>query len=119
MSAKPLILTLTLVLVIFTHGSHSVTAQPVGSFVTAKSDIVDGDSFLAQNGGPTGFDLNYCQRECRARFGIGLESDIEEHFRRGGSGMGNYYAYSNCIAACNAQFWKEFDKKTGDAERLR
>jgi hypothetical protein len=119
MSAKPLILALTLVVVIFPHSSNSVPAQPVGSFVAAESDIVDGDSFLAQNGGPTGFDLNYCQRECRARFGIDLESDIVEHFRGGGSRTGNYYAYANCIAACNAQFWKEFDRKTKDMEKLR
>ncbi len=70
---------------------------------------------LAQN---SPFDLNSCQRECRLRFGLEPQADMEEHFRRG-SGTGNYYEYANCIAGCNAQFWKEFDNNTRNLERQR
>ncbi len=118
MAAKSLILILTLALVVFSQGSYFVPAQLVGSSVGAESDILGDDSFSAQNDGRTGFDLNHCQRECRWRFGYETQSDIVEHFR-GGPGTGNYYEYANCLAACNAQFWREFDDNTRNLERQR
>ncbi len=118
MTAKPLILILTLALVVFSQGSYFVPAQPAGSSVEAESGILGNDSFLAEDGGQSGFDLNSCQKACRERFGLEPQSETEEQFR-GGSGRGSYYEYANCIAACNSQFWKDFDRKTRNLEQLR
>jgi len=117
MRTKLLILILAAIPAMLSYDSYFAQAQPAGVFAAAKSDISDADSFLSQNESQAAFDLNYCQRECRSRFGLELESDIEEHFR--GSGRGSYYEYANCIAACNAKFWREFDNNTRDLERLR
>jgi hypothetical protein len=111
--AKHLTLTLTIALITITCGSYLVLAQPASHFAT--QEYGPADPSLAQSGA---FDLNSCQRECRLRFGLEPQSEMEEHFRRGG-GAGNYYQYSNCIAGCNAQFWKEFDDNTRNLERMR
>lgn len=116
--AKLLILILAAVPVMLSYGSYFVPAQPAGNFVAAEPYTLDGDSLVAQNDRQPGFDLNDCQRECRSRFGYEPQMEIEEHFR-GGVGRGDYYEYANCVAACNAKFWREFDNNTRDLERLR
>ena len=117
MRANLLILILAVIPAMLSSGSYLTSARPAGIFSAAQSDI-SGRAFLPQNETQAGFDLNYCQHECRSRFGLEFQSDIQEHFR-GGSGRGAYYAYANCIAACNARFWREFDNNTRDLERLR
>ena len=119
MRAKLLILILAPIAAMLSHGSYFAPAQAAGVFAAAEFGISGRDSFLPQNESQAAFDLNYCQRECRERFGLELQSEIEEHFRGGGSSRGSYYAYANCIAACNAKFWQEFDNNTRDLERLR
>jgi hypothetical protein len=113
MKAKHLTLTLTIALLTFTCGACFVLAQPASKFATQEYGSPTAPS-LAQNGG---FDLNTCQRECRLRFGLEPQSEIEE--LRRGSGTGSYYEYANCIAGCNSQFWKEFDKNIDNLERMR
>jgi hypothetical protein len=112
--AKHLTLTLTIALITFTCGSCPVLAQPTSNLATHEHGSPM-DPALAQN---SPFDLNSCQRECRQRFGLEPQADMEEHSRRG-SGTGSYYQYANCIAGCNAQFWKEFDNNTRNLERQR
>lgn len=36
-----------------------------------------------------------------------------------GRGMGGWAAYQNCVAACEKEFWDDFDDKTGELERER
>ena len=116
-----LILGLTAAFVLFPYGSHFVPAQPTGCMATAVYHASGIPSFLVQYDGGTGFDLNSCQRECRSRYGLEPYSDVEKQFRGGGrgSGSGNYYLYANCIAACNARFWREFDRKSDELEQER
>ncbi len=82
-------------------------------------------SVLAQTDYGGEFDLNYCQWECRMRYGFepsglggggGMQTETE-----GGNGdnelqqhSGTYEQYATCIADCNRKFWQEFDKKTGE-----
>lgn len=118
MRAQLLILILAGIPAMLSYDSYFAPAQPSWMFAAAESDVSGRDSFLPRNDIQAAFDLNYCQKECRSRFGLEPQSDMEEHFR-GGSGMGAYYEYANCIAACNAKFWREFDDNTRDLERLR
>ena len=53
-------------------------------------------------------DLDWCQRQCRDKFGVWL-----------GRGSDTYYAYAQCIQDCNTAFWKDFDRKTRDLEKSR
>jgi len=118
MRPKLLISILAAIVAMLSYDSCFAPVQPAAVFAVAESDIAGRDSFLPQIDGQAAFDLNYCQRECRSRFGLEPQTEIEEHFR-GGSGQGAYYEYANCIAACNAKFWREFDNNTRDLERLR
>ena len=86
---------------------------------------------LAQHdfGGP--FDLNYCQWECRMRFGLepsgtgggggGMQSESEDGNQ--GSELQQssptYNQYSACIANCNRTFWQEFEKNTSGLGKTR
>lgn len=119
MRAKLLILILAPIAAMLSYGSYFAPSQAARIFAAAEFGISAGDSLLPQNETQAEFDLNYCQKECRERFGLEFQSEIEEHFRGGGSSRGSYYAYANCIAACNAKFWREFDNNTRDLERLR
>ncbi len=101
----------SMVLFALTCGLPFVLAQPA----LIAHEYGQTDPSLTQTGST---DLNTCQRECRMRYGYEPQSDIQEHHRRGGS-SGSYYEYANCIAACNAQFWKEFDENTRNLERMR
>ncbi len=86
---------------------------------------------LAQSDYGGEFDLNYCQWECRMRFGL-------EPTGRGGGGGGmqsesqdsdkgydlqqsspNYNQYAACIADCNRKFWQEFEKNTRGTGKTR
>lgn len=85
---------------------------------------------LAQSDYGGEFDLNYCQWECRMRYGLepsglggasGIQSDTED-----GNGAyeshqssGTYNQYAACIADCNRTFWQEFDKKTREIGKTR
>ncbi len=52
--------------------------------------------------------LGTCERGCRIRFGYEpTMSDPEPGLLVGGP----YYAYAQCIADCNRNFWNEFDRK--------
>ncbi len=113
MMAKRLTFTFMIAWIAFTCGSYFVFAQPPTNLTT--HEYGPSDPSLAQN---SSIDLNTCQRECRMRFGYEPLSEVEEHFRRG-SGAGSYYEYANCIAGCNAQFWKEFDNNMRNLERMR
>jgi len=117
MIAKLLILLLAAIPAMLSCGSSMAQAQPPGGMAAAESEISARDPRLSENQIQAGFDLEYCQRECRTRFGIEAQMEIEEH--RGGSGRGLYYEYANCIAACNAKFWREFDHNIKDLEKLR
>jgi len=112
MLAKRLTFILLMACITLTCGSCLVFAQPTTNLADEHGSAAPS---LAQNGS---FDLNTCQRECRMRFGYEPLSDIEEHHRRG-PGAGSYYEYANCIAGCNAQFWKEFDNNSRNLERMR
>jgi hypothetical protein len=118
MGAKLLILMLAAIPAMLSYDSSVTLAQPPGILAAAESEISGRDSLLSENQTQMGFDLEYCQRECRSRFGLEPQTEIEEHFR-GGRGRGLYYEYANCIAACNATFWREFDNKIRDLEKLR
>jgi len=118
MRAKLLILMLAAIPAMLSYDSCVTRAQPAGILAAAESEISGRDPFLSESETQMAFDLEYCQRECRSRFGLEAQIEIEEHFR-GGSGRGLYYEYANCIAACNAKFWREFDNNIRDLERLR
>jgi hypothetical protein len=36
-----------------------------------------------------------------------------------GRGMGSWMNYQNCVAACEKEFWDDFDDKTKELERER
>ncbi len=85
---------------------------------------------LAQTdyGGP--FDLNYCQWECRMRYGLepsglggagGIHSDTKDDngAYESHQSSATYNQYAACIADCNRTFWQEFDKNTGGAGQKR
>jgi hypothetical protein len=86
---------------------------------------------LAQTdyGGP--FDLNYCQWECRMRFGLeptgtgvgggGMHSEYEDNNERNELQQSSpiFNQYSACIANCNRTFWQEFEKNTGEIGKTR
>ena len=70
------------------------------------------------------FDLNYCQYECRMRYGLepsgmggpgGLQSETGETDEGYQLHQGStiYYQYANCLADCQKKFWQEFERKTG------
>jgi|SRR5208337_1275763 hypothetical protein len=103
--------------------SAMVSAQPVINpadvgckglrpFMLAQSDY----------GGP--FDLNYCQWECRMRFGLeptgtgggggGMQSESEDGNKGNELQQSSptYNQYAACIANCNRTFWQEFEKNT-------
>jgi hypothetical protein len=118
MTAKLLILMLAAIPATLSYDSCVTRAQPAGILAATESGISGRDLFMSENETPMAFDLEYCQRECRLRFGVESQMEIEEHFR-GGSGRGLYYEYADCIAACNAKFWREFDNSIRDLEKLR
>jgi hypothetical protein len=83
---------------------------------------------LAQTDYGGEFDLDYCQRECRMRYGLeptgggpGPFSDTENS--KGAyelhQSSSTYNQYAACIADCNRQFWAEFDKKTQEPGKKR
>jgi hypothetical protein len=77
---------------------------------------------LAQSDYGGDFDLNYCQWECRMRFGleptgsggIGAHSETQDRSEAYElhQSAANYNQYADCIAGCNRKFWDEFDKNT-------
>jgi len=86
---------------------------------------------LAQSDYGGEFDLNYCQWECRMRFGLepsgtgggggGMQSE-SENTSQGNElqqSSPNYNQYAACIADCNRKFWQEFDKKTRELGKTR
>ncbi len=52
----------------------------------------------------TGFDLNSCQQNCA-------------WLRPYGNNYGQYMNYANCMAGCQSQFWKNFDRNTSELEK--
>ncbi|HMK34775.1 MAG TPA: hypothetical protein VK463_06895 [Desulfomonilaceae bacterium] len=58
------------------------------------------------------FNREACERACRSRYlGPGVFKDIDD-------GSGNQLmSLDTCMQECDRQFWKDFDKKTGDKER--
>ncbi len=49
------------------------------------------------------FDRNSCIQNCA-------------WLRPYGNNFGQYMNYSNCLARCESEFWKQFDKNTRDLE---
>ena len=83
---------------------------------------------LAQTDYGGEFDLDYCQRECRMRYGFEpngaapgkhSETDNDKGAYELHQGSATYNQYSACIADCNKKFWEEFDKKTGGTGKKR
>ncbi len=87
MSASSLITTLIALLVLLAAVPGLVPAQPA-------------------YGDPD--DLNWCQNQCRDKFGVWW-----------GRGTDTYYAYAQCIDDCNKAFWKGFDRKAKELEKRR
>ncbi len=115
MENKHITFILIATLAIFSCGDSFLVGQPLGQLCNQENSGPDSGILVQQN-----FDLNSCQRECRLRYGLEPQSDMAEQFRGGGGlGRGGYYEYANCIAACNSHFWKEFDRKNQDLEKLR
>ncbi len=115
MENKHITFILIAALAIFSYGDSFLVAQPLGQLSNEQNSGPFLGILVQEN-----FDLNWCQRECRIKFGLEPQSDVEEMFRGvGGFGRGGYYEYANCIAACNSHFWKEFDRKNKDLEKLR
>ena len=128
MKTLTVILTIAVFVALSAALSGIVAAQPPGNPAGAgcKAPL---PFLLAQSDYGGEFDLNYCQRECRMRFGfeptgaggVGAHSETED-----GNGAyelhqssGTYNQYAACIADCNRKFWEEFDKKTGEVGKNR
>jgi len=132
MKILQIILTTAILFALSTALSGVVAAQPpvnpVGAGCKATLPFL-----LAQSDYGGEFDLNYCQWECRMRYGLeptgsgmgggggGMHSDTED--RNGAYELQQsssiYQQYANCIADCNRKFWEEFDKKTGGTGKKR
>ncbi len=103
--------------------SGSVSAQPLVSPVHRGANASAQPFILAQTDYGGEFDLNYCQWECRMRYGLeptgmggagGIHSNTED-----GDGAYEthqssaiYHQHAACIADCNRTFWQQFEKKT-------
>lgn len=105
------------VFVIATGQFYTASAQPPG-FVTAVSNESGQHGMrLMQYGSGgygygEGFDKEGCEADCRSQFGY----DLYGRGFRGGSRPG-YYAYAQCIQACNTRFWKDFDRRSRELEQ--
>jgi hypothetical protein len=127
--------TLTVILTIAVFSALSlglsgiVAAQPLINPEGVGCNAAKRMFMLAQSdyGGP--FDLNYCQWECRMRFGFepsgsgGANHQSETEDGNGAyelhQSSGTYNQYAACIADCNRTFWQEFDKNTGETGKKR
>lgn len=109
--------------------SGIVSAQPLINPPGTGCNAPKLPFMLAQSDYGGEFDLNYCQFECRMRYGFepsgsggaGRQSETED-----GNGAyelhqssGTYNQYAACIAGCNRKFWEEFDKKTREIGKTR
>lgn len=121
MKTLRLMLTIAVFLALSPVLSGSVTAQPpiiaAGGVCLASPHPF----MLAQTDYGGDFDLNYCQWECRMRYGLeptggGIYSDTEDRNRAYElqQGAPTYLPYAAYIADCQRKFWSEFDKKTGE-----
>ncbi len=117
-------LAVALIIAIFCLAAGIVIAQPLVSPTTKGCDALTSPFLLAQSDYGGEFDLNYCQWECRMRYGLeptgsgagggGLQSDQEDINREGElqQSSATYNQYAGCIANCTKKFWQEFDRKT-------
>jgi hypothetical protein len=102
-----------------------VWAQPVSVF-TSPGHVGSCHLFLlAASDGDSAFDLEWCQRECRMRYGLEpTGGGVGGHAHPGDSGdvwtnasEGSYSLYAACVSECNRRFWSEFEKNVGPSDR--
>jgi hypothetical protein len=114
------ILTLAISLMLFPVLSYTSSVQPLQSPVVAGCDVTRYPFLLAQTDYGGEFDLNYCQYECRMRYGLeptggaafSQTEDADEAYQLH-QGSPVYYQYAACIADCQRKFWQEFERKPG------
>jgi len=130
MKTLTMILTITIFFLLFPALSGIAPAQPAINPADGGCRASTRSFILAQSDYGGEFDLNYCQWECRMRFGYeptgsgiggGMHSDIGDSSGAYGlhQSSGTFNAYAACIADCNRKFWEEFEKKTGQIGKTR
>jgi len=110
--------------------SYTSSVAPSGNPVAAGCDATNYPFLLAQSDYGGEFDLNYCQYECRMRYGLdpsglggagGIQSQTEDSNEAYQLHQGStvYYQYANCLADCQKKFWQEFERKSGGTGKTR
>jgi len=119
MKVLTVILTLAVFVALSAALSGNVSAQPLVKPVDRGCNASTQPFIFAQSDYGGQFDLNYCQYECRMRYGLepsgtggllseteGADSKNELH-----QSTTNYAQYAGCIADCNRTFWHQFESK--------
>ncbi|HTY23870.1 MAG TPA: hypothetical protein VMC85_12105 [Desulfomonilaceae bacterium] len=124
------ILTLGISVMMLPVLSYNSSIAPSDNLVAARCDGIKYPFLLAQTDYGGEFDLNYCQYECRMRYGLdpsglggagGIQSQTEDSNEAYQLHQGStvYYQYANCLADCQKKFWQEFERKSGGTGKTR
>jgi len=71
------------------------------------------------------FDLNYCQYECRMRYGkepsgsVGYSQEDSDESWQLHQSSPTYYQYANCLADCQRRARQELERKSGESGKTR
>jgi hypothetical protein len=120
--ASGLIITVAAMFVLIPVVPSLTPAQPAESLASPHCGTIGSPRLLFNGHDPA--DLDWCQRECKDKFGLlwpnsDTYAEPPQLFGGGAGWSGTYYAYAQCIADCNTAFWKDFDEKSRDLERGR
>ncbi len=118
MKSLGLIISLAAMFVLTPAVPSLAPAQPAETLASPQCGAIASPRLLFNSDDPA--NLDWCQRECKDKFGLlwpNSDTDAEPSQLFGGGGT--YYAYARCIADCNKAFWKDFERKSGGMERGR
>ena len=116
------LLTVVLMLAVFIAVSATisgtVSAHPLVYPMDRGCNTSARPFILAQTDYGGEFDLNYCQYECRMRYGVEPSGTGGALSNEGGNpenelhqSTPNYVQYAGCIADCKRTFWRQFENK--------
>jgi len=106
MNRKPVFLAIATMLLFSAGSMHLLRAESV---VGVNDESSGYGNKLVKNS----FDRESCETDCQERYGV-LPYGRGRHLDRT-----DYYLYAKCIEDCNTRFWKDYDQRMRELEKIK